>query len=180
MGCFNPYRQTRKWEVSVTHINTDCWRRLRKGQSIRQKKAKEATAFQQPVEIFCLFVFKKKDSRFLPYQYSMGPSLQFLPPPAAFPTLGNRPLDSPFSSSGNKLSAAVLPQHMHISQPQPVLASVPTTASVQQKHPWFNNLDKDLRPVLILFVSCHKKVAGQDRHEAIPFGFEIDGGISSE
>lgn len=44
----------------------------------------------------------------------------------------------------------------------------------------FNNLDKDLWPVLILFISCHEKVAGQDRHKAVPLGFEIDGGISSE
>jgi len=57
---------------------------------------------------------------------------------------------------------------------------LPTTASAQQKHPLFNNLDKDLWPVLILFISCHEKVAGQDGHKAIPFSFEINRGISSE
>lgn len=58
--------------------------------------------------------------------------------------------------------------------------NLPTTASAQQKHPLFNNLDKDLWPVLILFISCHEKVAGQDGHKAIPFSFEINRGISSE
>lgn len=75
----------------------------------------------------------------------------------------------------NKSYAALLLQHIHISQP-----SLPTTASVQQKPSQFTNLDKDLWPVLILFISCHEKVACQDRHKTVPFGFEIDGGISSE
>lgn len=40
--------------------------------------------------------------------------------------------------------------------------------------------DKDLWPVFILFIGCHQEIAGQHRHQAIPFGFEIDGGISSQ
>lgn len=39
------------------------------------------------------------------------------------------------------------------------------------------HLHEDLRPVLILLVRCHEKVAGQHRHEAVPFGLEVDRGV---
>lgn len=88
---------------------------------------------------------------------------------------GQENTSHPLPYSCNKSCAALRLQNIHISQP-----SLPTTASVQQKPLQFTNLDKDLWPVLILFVGCHEEVARQDRHKTIPFGFEIDGGISSE
>lgn len=39
------------------------------------------------------------------------------------------------------------------------------------------HLHEDLRPVLVLLVRGHEKVAGQYRHEAVPFGLEVDRGV---
>lgn len=38
--------------------------------------------------------------------------------------------------------------------------------------------DKDLRPVLILFVRCHQQIAGQNRHQAVPLCLKVDRGIT--
>lgn len=39
------------------------------------------------------------------------------------------------------------------------------------------HLDKDLRPVLVLLICGHEEVASQDRHQAVPLGLVVDGGV---
>lgn len=41
-----------------------------------------------------------------------------------------------------------------------------------------SNFDKDLRPVLVLFVRCHQQIAGQNGHQAVPFSLKVNGGIT--